>query len=65
MTNKLLIEAISKAAAQILYANYDQVRIEDAFEMAVGEAEIEFDTDIKIKFDETIASQILTFRKAV
>lgn len=45
-------------AAEIIYQSYNTVTVEDAFYMAIGEAEVEFDTDIDMKFNPAIETQI-------
>ena len=58
MTNSLLQAQIIKRAAQIIFQSYNTILVEDAFYMAVGEAEVEFDTDIKITFNDSFENQI-------
>ncbi|RXZ78167.1 hypothetical protein EBB07_29370 [Paenibacillaceae bacterium] len=52
-------EMIIERAASIVYDSYNSVFPEDAYVMAIGEAEIEFDTEFQFKFDERIKTKII------
>lgn len=48
---EMLKTKINERAAQIVHESYGTVTKEDAFYMAVGEAEVEFDCDIDVKYE--------------
>lgn len=54
----MLETKVIERAAQIIFQSYNTVTTKDAFYMAIGEAEVEFDTDIDMKFNSKVENQI-------
>jgi hypothetical protein len=55
----MLENKIVERAVHILYQSYNTITVEDAFCMAVGDAEIEFNTDIDLKLNADLRNQII------
>ena len=58
MTNQLLNSKLINLTARIMYQSYNTIAVDDAFCMAIGEAEVEFDCDINVKLTEEIKNKI-------
>ncbi|GMK47486.1 hypothetical protein PghCCS26_46160 [Paenibacillus glycanilyticus] len=56
--NRLLIDKIIERTVLILKDSYGSVAVEDAFQMAIGEAEVHFNEDIKLKLTPEIGQSI-------
>ncbi|WP_336775413.1 hypothetical protein [Paenibacillus sp. MMO-58] len=56
--NRLLIDKIMERTVLILKDSYGSVRLEDAFQMAIGEAEVHFNEDIKLELNPEIRQVI-------
>ncbi|WP_211750272.1 hypothetical protein [Paenibacillus sp. Marseille-Q4541] len=60
MNNKFLDEKVVELAAKFMFQAYGAISASTAFDMAVGEAEVEFDTDIDAKFNDSYKKRIET-----
>lgn len=56
--NPILLASIIKYAARTIHQSYSTITTEHAFYMAVGEAEVQFNTDLDIKLTEEIRGRI-------
>lgn len=52
---EMLLTKIKERAAQIVFQSYNTITEEDAFYMAIGEAEVEFDCDLDFTYKEVQA----------
>lgn len=57
-TNQLLSDKLTDLAAHTIYQSYGTTTVEDAFCMALGELEVEFDIDMEIQLTDELMKEI-------